>query len=129
VSGSAISKIYESKTGKRINSEQVIELYRENDDAAKSVIDGFTKSLAEVMSDMALTFIAGNGVYVAGSLMRTITELMDKEKFIEHFKGNKKGVHRDLLEMIPIGLINREHACLIGNLNYFNFKENFNQEN
>ena len=129
VSGSAISKIYENKTGKRIKSEQVIDLYIQNDDAAKSVIDGFTKSLAEVMSDMALTFIAGNGVYVAGSLMRTITELMDKERFIEHFKGNKKGVHRDLLEMIPIGLINREHACLIGNLNYFNFKENFNQEN
>jgi glucokinase len=123
VSGSAISKIFENLTGQLIKSEQVIELYKEGNNDAVNVINGFTKSLAEVMSDMALTFIAGNGVFFAGSLMRTIVELMDKELFIKHFIGNKKGTHKDLLEMIPIGLINREHACLAGNLNYFNIQE------
>lgn len=128
VSGTAISKIFENKTGKIIKSEDVIKLFKEGDIIAKSVVDGFTKSLAEVMSDMALNYISGNGVYVAGSLMRTITELMDKDKFAEHFIGNKKGLHRDLLEMIPIGLIKREHAPLIGNLNYFNIQNNLNQD-
>lgn len=120
VSGSAISKIYEYKTSEKISSENVVKLFREGDKTAKLVIDGFTKSLAEVISDMALNFISGNGVYIAGSLMRTIVELMDKDLFVRNFMSNKKGIHKDLLEMIPIGMINREHACLLGNLNYYN---------
>ena len=120
VSGSAISSIYEYKTGNSITSEGVIKLLKEGDKHAETVIKGFTKSLAEVISDMALTFIAGNGVYIAGSLMRTIVELMDKDLFIEHFIGSKKGIHLELLEKMPIGMINREHACLQGNLNFYN---------
>ena len=86
----AISSIYEYKTGNSITSEGVIVLLKEGDKDAETVIKGFTKSLAEVISDMALTFITGNGVYIAGSLMRTIVELMDKDLFIEHFIGSKK---------------------------------------
>ena len=120
VSGSAISSIYEYKTGNSITSEGVIKLLKEGDKHAETVIKGFTKSLAEVISDMALTFIAGNGVYIAGGLMRTIVEFMDKDLFIEHFTGSKKGIHLELLEKMPIGMINREHACLQGNLNFYN---------
>jgi glucokinase len=120
VSGSAISSIYEYKTGNSITSEGVVKLLKEGDKDAESVINGFTKSLAEVISDMALTFISGNGIYIAGSLMRTIVEFMDKDLFIEHFIGLKKGIHLELLEKMPIGMINREHACLQGNLNFYN---------
>ena len=120
VSGSAISSIYEYKTGNSITSEGVVKLLKEGDKDAESVIAGFTKSLAEVISDMALTFIAGNGVYIAGGLMRTIVEFMNKDLFIEHFIGSKKGIHLELLEKMPIGMINREHACLQGNLNFYN---------
>ena len=123
VSGSAISRIYEYKTGEKISSENVVKLLREGDETAKLVIDGFTKSLAEVISDMALNFISGNGVYIAGSLMRTIVELMDKRLFVQHFMSNKKEIHKNLLEKMPIGMINREHACLLGNLNYYNLKK------
>ena len=120
VSGSAISSIYKYKTGNSITSEEVVKLLKEGDKDAESVIAGFTKSLAEVISDMALTFISGNGVYIAGGLMRTIVEFMDKDLFIEHFTGSKKGIHLELLEKMPIGMINREHACLQGNLNFYN---------
>ena len=123
VSGSAISRIYEYKTGEKISSENVVKLLREGDETAKLVIDGFTKSLAEVISDMALNFISGNGVYIAGSLMRTIVERMDKPLFVQHFMSNKKEMHKNLLEKMPIGMINREHACLLGNLNYYNLKK------
>jgi hypothetical protein len=34
--------------------------------------------------------------------------------------SNKKEIHKNLLERMPIGMINREHACLLGNLNYYN---------
>ena len=56
---------------------------------ANYVIDGFVKSLAETISDMALTFIAGRGIYIAGGLIRSIFRIMDKEKFIEYFQYYK----------------------------------------
>ena len=92
---------------------------------ANFVIDGFIKSLAETISDMALTFIAGRGIYIAGGLIRSIFKIMDKQKFIEHFYGDKKLVHLQILEMIKIGIVEKEHACLHGNLNFY--KKNINK--
>ena len=76
---------------------------------------------------MALTFISGKGVYIAGSLMRSIVKIMEQDKFIEYFYGDKKLVHLQILEMVKIGLIEREHACLHGNLNFY--KKNINKVN
>ena len=47
-----------------------------------------------------------------------------QDKFIEYFYGDKKLVHLQILEMVKIGLIEREHACLHGNLNFY--KKNIN---
>ena len=118
LSGKAISNIYEYKTGIRLTSEDIVSRYG-SDDIANLVIDGFIKSLAETISDMALTFIAGRGVYVSGSLMRSIFKIMDKDRFIEYFYGDKKLVHLQILEMIKIGIVKKEHACLHGNLNFY----------
>jgi glucokinase len=118
LSGKAISNIYEYKTGIRLTSEDIVSRYG-FDDMANLVIDGFIKSLAETISDMALTFIAGKGVYVSGSLMRSIFKIMDKDRFIEYFYGDKKLVHLQILEMIKIGIVEKEHACLHGNLNFY----------
>ena len=118
LSGKAISNIYEYKTGIRLTSEDIVSRYG-SDDMANLVIDGFIKSLAETISDMALTFIAGKGVYVSGSLMRSIFKIMDKDRFIEYFYGDKKLVHLQILEMIKIGIVKKEHACLHGNLNFY----------
>ena len=119
LSGKAISDIYEYKTGQRLSSEDIVQRYGSDDEMANYVIDGFIKSLAETISDMALTFISGKGVYIAGSLMRSIVKIMEQDKFIEYFYGDKKLVHLQILEMVKIGLIEREHACLHGNLNFY----------
>ena len=125
LSGKAISDIYEYKTGIRISSEDIVQRYGSNDEMANYVIDGFIKSLAETISDMALTFISGKGIYIAGGLIRSIFKIMDKEKFIEYFYGDKKLVHLQILEMIKIGIVEKEHACLHGNLNFY--KKNINK--
>ena len=119
LSGKAISDIYEYKTGQRLSSEDIVQRYGSDDEMANYVIDGFIKSLAETISDMALTFIAGRGIYIAGGLIRSIFQIMDKEKFIEYFYGDKKLVHLQILEMIKIGIVEKEHACLHGNLNFY----------
>ncbi|MDB0065784.1 glucokinase [Gammaproteobacteria bacterium] len=119
LSGKAISSIYEYKTGIRMTSEDIVARYGSEDDIANLVIDGFIKSLAETVSDMALTFISGRGVYIAGGLIRSIFKIMDKDRFIENFYGDKKLVHLQILEMIKIGVVEKEHACLHGNLNFY----------
>lgn len=119
LSGKAISDIYEYKTGLRLSSEDIVQRYGSEDEMANFVIDGFIKSLAETVSDMALTFIAGKGIYIAGGLIRSIFKIMDKQKFIEYFYGDKKLVHLQILEMIKIGIVEKEHACLHGNLNFY----------
>ena len=127
LSGKAISSIYEYKTGERLTSEDIVARYGVDDEYANIVVNGFIKSLAETISDMALTFISGKGVYIAGSLMRSIVKIMEQDKFIEYFYGDKKLVHLQILEMVKIGLIEREHACLHGNLNFY--KKNINKVN
>ena len=72
VSGTAISKIYELKTNKKLSSENVYEKFKENDEIALKVINGFIKSLAETLSDLALTFLPGEGIFLAGSLIRNL---------------------------------------------------------
>ena len=50
---------------------------------------------------------------------------MDKEKLIEYFYGDKKVVHLQIVEMIKSGIVEKEHACLHGNLNFY--KKNINK--
>ena len=58
-------------------------------------------------------------------VIRSIFKIMDKEKFIEYFYGDKKLVHLQILEMVKIGIVEKEHACLHGNLNFY--KKNINK--
>ena len=124
VSGSAISKTYESISGFYLSAEEVVALFINNDEDAQKVIEGFTISLAETISDLALIFISGNGIYLAGGLIRTVYEIMNKELFIKSFLSNKKPIHKDMLNLMPIGVVNREYTCLYGNLNFYNLRNN-----
>jgi len=124
VSGSAISKTYESISGFYLSAEEVVALFINNDEDAQKVIEGFTISLAETISDLGLIFISGNGIYLAGGLIRTVYEIMNKELFIKSFLSNKKPIHKDMLNLMPIGVVNREYTCLYGNLNFYNLRNN-----
>jgi glucokinase len=124
VSGSAISKTYESISGSYHSAEEVVALFMNNDEDAQKVIEGFTISLAETISDLGLIFISGNGIYLAGGLIRTVYEIMNKELFIKSFLSNKKPIHKDMLDLMPIGVVNREYTCLYGNLNFYNLRNN-----
>jgi len=116
VSGSAISSIYKLKTDTEISSEEVYTKYKENDVIAEEVINAFIKSLAETLSDLALTFIPGNGILLAGSLIRTIYSDINKEEFIKLFIARRTGLHKELLNKISIGVITKEKTPLYGNL-------------
>jgi glucokinase len=119
VSGSALSAIYESKTNLKISSEEVFEKFNAKDHVANKVIDGFIKSLAETLSDLALTFLPGDEILLAGSLMRSLFPIINGNDFTEAFISTKNGIHKELLEKISIGVIMKEKTPLYGNFNLF----------
>lgn len=119
ISGSAISNMYEIKTNHKISSEEVLKKSRQDDPQAKIIINGFIKSLAETLSELAMTFIPGDGIFLAGNLIRNIYDDINKENFNEIFLSNRKNVHKEMLDMITIGVIMKERTPLYGNLKLY----------
>jgi len=119
ISGSAISNLYEVKSNQKISSKEVFNKSRQNDPVAKIVTDGFIKSLAETLSELALTFIPGDGIFLAGSLIRNIFDDINKENFNDIFLSNRKAAHKEMLNMVSIGVIMKKRTPLYGNLKLF----------
>ena len=122
VSGSAISSIYKSLVNKDISSEEIYEKFVKKEEIATGVINGFLKSLAETLSDLALTFLPGDGILLAGSLMRRIFYDINIEEFNDTFLKTKSNTHQEILEKISIGVITKERTPLYGNFYLFKTK-------
>ena len=100
-------------------AKEHLEKFIKNDADAVFVINGFLKSLAETLSDLSLTYSSGNGILLAGSLIRSLYPYIDKKAFIENFMANKYQSHKKMLELVSIGVITKERTPLYGNLGFF----------
>lgn len=116
LSGRGISRLYENFSGVLNSPEEIVKKVNEGDEQAFRTINVFIDALAKSISDLALTYMPGNGIFVAGGLMRTIYHFIDQDRFIKNFIGQRKTMHEELLKKIPIGIITREMTCLHGNL-------------
>lgn len=116
LSGRGISRLYENFSGVLNSPEEIVKKVNEGDEHAIRSINVFIDALAKSISDLALTYMPGNGIFVAGGLMRTIYHFIDQDRFIKNFIGQRKNMHEELLKKIPIGIITREMTCLHGNL-------------
>ena len=119
ISGTGISNLYKFKTGMTLRAEEIFNKYLENDQESLDVINGFIRCLAQTLSDLSLTFLPGNGILLAGSLIRSLYQFIDTKEFKENFVGVKKGVHREILDMISVGIITKERTPLYGNLGFY----------
>ncbi len=119
ISGSAISNIYKLKKNINLTSEEIYKKYKEKDSTAIEVIEGFIRCLAESLTDFAVTFIPGNGILLAGSLIRTIYPNINKDEFCDLFMKSHYDVHKLMLDKISIGIITKEKTPLYGNLNLY----------
>ena len=119
ISGTGISNLYKFKTGMTLRAEEIFNKYLENDQESLDVMNGFIKCLAQTLSDLSLTFLPGNGILLAGSLIRSLYQFIDTKEFKENFVGVKKGVHREILDMISVGIITKERTPLYGNLGFY----------
>ena len=119
ISGRGISNIYRHFSGIDKSPENILLTYQD-DKFARKCIAQFLVSLSQVLSELSLAYIPGNGIYLAGGLMRSLRPFIDTDGFIKNFLINRKPMHKDLLQKISISLIEKEMTCLHGNLHYFN---------
>jgi|TARA_X000000950_G_scaffold188341_1_gene227724 glucokinase len=117
ISGKGLEKIYFFKTGDILTSEEIVESF-ENDKNSNFVLTKFNQALGKILSDLTLTFLAYGGIYVAGSLMRSINELNINDQMNNSFVSHPSNEHRNILKNTSINLITKEHTPLYGNLNY-----------
>ena len=120
ISGTGISRMFETKTGNKVKSEEVFSLSLKGDNNAKEVIDIFTIAFARTLSDLSLTFSSGGGIILAGSLSRSFLSIANKDLFNKHFLDGKSDIHKEILNKIDIKVINKGYTCLYGSLNYVN---------
>ena len=120
ISGTGISRMFETKTGNKVKSEEIFSLSINGNDDAIEVIDMFTIAFARTLSDLSLVFSSGGGIILAGSLSRSFLSIANKDLFNKHFIEGKSDIHREILNKVGIKVANRGYTCLFGNLNYIN---------
>jgi glucokinase len=119
ISGGGLAKIYSYFAGTDKSPEEIVGSYHSDQFAQKSA-DVFLISLAQILSELALAYMPGKGIYLAGGLMRSLQEFLDLELFMKNFLVNRKLMHADVLKQMPVALINQEMTCLHGSLNFIN---------
>lgn len=114
LSGRGIENIYEFLSGKRINSKDISELKKE-DEEAKKAFDIFYRFYARAAKNLALEVLSEGGVYLAGGIICKNPEF-DRVDFIKEFINNFN-FHQMLIEM-PIYMIKDYNISLDGIANY-----------
>ena len=117
ISGKGLEKIYFSKTKEKLTSEEIVKSF-DSDKNSNFVLIKFNEAIGKILSDLALTFLAYGGIYIAGSLMRSINELDINDFMNNSFVSHPSNEHKNILENTSINLITKEHTPLYGNLNY-----------
>ena len=119
ISGSGISKIYETLTHEKLSAEDIFEKFLDKEPDALFIMNGFIKSLSQTLSDLTLSFLPGKGILLAGSLSRSIYTHFNEQNFFKPFINNNTGMHFDILKNTPIGVITKERTPLYGNLAFY----------
>ena len=120
ISGTGISRMFETRTGNKLKSEEIFSLSLNGDIDAIKVIDMFTIAFARTLSDLSLAFSSGGGIILAGSLSRSFLTIANKDLFNKHFIDGKSDIHKEILNKVGIKVANRGYTCLFGSLNYIN---------
>ncbi len=119
ISGGGLSKIYSYFADAEKSAEDIVKNYHADKLAQKSS-NIFLIALSQILSELAMVYMPGKGIYLAGGLMRTLYDFLDIDAFMKNFLVNRKSMHLDVLTQMPVILINQEMTCLHGSLNFIN---------
>ena len=96
----------------KVKSEMIVRQARAGDRTARATIAMFVRLLGRFAGDMALTFRATGGVYIAGGVATGLGPLFDAGLFRAAFERHPP--YERLLKAIPSALITCEEPGLIG---------------
>ena len=119
ISGGGLVKIFSHFTDANKSPEEIVASY-DSDKFSQKSVDIFLIALAQILSEFALAYMPGKGIYLAGGLMRSLYRFIDNDLFLKNFLINRKLMHEDVLKQIPLILVNQEMTCLHGSLNFIN---------
>jgi glucokinase len=119
VSGSGLENLYaavaaidEADAPKRHAAEITAAALGGGCPIAKAALDLFCAMLGTIAGNIALTFGARGGVYIAGGIAPRITEYLARSEFRARFEG--KGRFKSYLEAIPVHVIVHPVATFLG---------------
>tara|TARA_B100001121_G_C18615659_1_gene586703 strand:- start:135 stop:1037 length:903 start_codon:yes stop_codon:yes gene_type:complete len=119
ISGKGLAKIFFLISGLKKNPEEILVTYA-SDKYAKKSVDIFLLSISQLLSELALIYMPGKGIFLSGALIRDLIKFLDFDSFVKNFLKNKKSPHKEILKQIPIAVINKQMASLHGSLNFIN---------
>ena len=124
LSGGGLKKIHKKISSIDSSPEKIVESYAENEFSQKS-IQIFLTSFSQILSELALAYMPGRGIFIAGGLMRSLHQFIDVDRFMMEFLVNRKSMHANALLQMPLAIIKQEMTCLHGSLNFINkFSQN-----
>ncbi len=119
ISGKGLAKIFFLISGLKKNPEEILATYA-SDKYAKKSVDIFLLSISQLLSELALIYMPGKGIFLSGAFIRDLIKFLDFDSFVKNFLKNKKSPHKEILKQIPIAVINKQMASLHGSLNFIN---------
>ena len=117
IAGSGLMNIYKALAairGETRDSLTAAEIFARRDDGeiAAAAVDMFFELLGQVAGDLALTFGAVDGVYIAGGISKRYPAVLENSPFRSAFES--KGRRRAFMERIPTRLITYDQPGLLG---------------
>lgn len=112
ISGSGLAFIYRQFSGQSCTPEEVSARAAAGEHQAAAALEMFFCLLGTVASNLAITFGAHGGVYLAGGILPTMLDAISKSGFRQRFEA--KGRYRDYLAAMPSWVITRRNPSFLG---------------
>lgn len=112
LSGPGLGRLHQILSGRQESAEDIVAAARKGKQSAAVTADMFLRWFGRIAGDLALTFDARGGVFLAGGLGRALAPLVAASGFRETFENHPPYVSR--LAAIPVHVIVHPMPGLLG---------------
>jgi glucokinase len=112
LSGPGLVRLHRILTGRQETAEEIVAAARKGRPNAKETAGLFLRWFGRIAGDLALTFDARGGVYLAGGVSRALAPLVAASGFRETFENHPPYISR--LSAIPVHVVVHAAPGLVG---------------
>jgi glucokinase len=117
LSGAGLARLHLAASGVELaDGRAVSEAAEAGDVSAQRSLDVFAQMLATMVQDLRLHYMPAQGIYLAGSVMRSVLQGPSRHIFVQGLAGQP--TEKSVLPPVPVALITRDEAALLGCLAY-----------